>query len=146
MTNLIDDAEAVAKVAGVAAAPYLVYAKLAGAVLLVIGIAAGGWWARGIWDKADVAQAHVETAQCRETHEKARADGAEQTVTALNDAAVNATAAMDEVAHKAAARDKSLNSLITEIRNAPSARACGASAPELAFRRSVQPGPPAVAP
>lgn len=151
MTNLIDDAEAIAKVAGAAASPYLIYAKLAGAALLVIGIAAGGWWGRGVWDKADVAQAHADTstaqaatAQCVAIHEKARADGAEGALTALNNATAAAADAMDRLSAQAASRGKSLETLITEIKNAPSARSCGASAPELAFRRSVQHAAPAV--
>ncbi len=144
MTNLIEEAEAVVS-------PYLLAAKLAGAVLLVGLIAFGGWWGRGVWDKADVAQAHAATAaaqtataQCQAIHEKARADGAEDALTAVNLTTADAAAAMDKVSAQAAARVQSLEQLITEIKNAPSARACGASAPELAFRRSVQHAAPAV--
>lgn len=129
---------------------------LAGMLLATAG--AGGavaWQARGVIADRDVAraegeadQARLATSQCVATHEKGRADGAEKTLAALTDAAGQVTTSLNTLATKALARGQTLDQLLKEIANAPSSDLCGRSAPELAYRRSVQPVPavPAASP
>jgi hypothetical protein len=111
---------------------------LAGGVALgLAGFAAGDWW-RGTLAAAPLAQARAQIAQCQAAHEKARADGAEAAVTALNDAATRARAAMAGLAQKEAARAAATHALQQELAHAPDTYICGTSAAERAYRRSVQ--------
>lgn len=107
----------------------------------------GGYIARGVIDapalsrsQKETADAKAQTAQCIASHEKARADGAEQALTALGQSVVNVTSALETLAAKAAARGKSLDQFLKEIANAPPSKVCGGSAAELAYRRSVAVG------
>jgi len=109
-------------------------------VLLAAG-AGGGWAARGLVDAPVIAAEKLKTAQCVAAQEAARADAAQATVTALNASATQLSAALDRLAARAAARAKINEQFVKEIANAPATHACGASAAELAFRRSVQPQP-----
>jgi hypothetical protein len=126
----------------------------AGALLLAAaGGAAGGYVARGVIDapalslaNQHTAEARTETQQCVATHEKGRADGAERVIGEINQAGINVAAAVNDLATKAAARGKALDQFNKEIANAPSSQACGSSAAELAFRRSVQPQPATAVP
>ncbi len=106
-------------------------------VLLAAG-AGGGWAARGLVDAPVIAGEKLKTAQCAAARETARADAAHATVTALNASAAQVSAALDRLAAKAAARAKTNEQFVRDIANAPATHACGASAAELAFRRSVQ--------
>jgi hypothetical protein len=110
---------------------------LAGGIALgVAGFAAGDWW-RGTLAAAPLAEARAQIAQCRAAHEKARADGAEAAVTALNDAATRARAAMADLAQKQGARAAATQAFQQEVAHAPDTYICGTSAAEHAYRRSV---------
>lgn len=115
----------------------------AGAIALAfLGIGAGsGYAARGLVDARAIAAEKLKTAQCVAGREAARAMAAEATVTALNRSAGEVATALDRLAAKAAARAKINDQFVKEIANAPATHACGSSAAELAFRRSVQPPP-----
>jgi hypothetical protein len=122
-------------------------------VLAATGGAAGGYVARGVIDapalalaNQHTAEAKTETQQCVAQHEKGRAAGAEQVIGELNQASANVAAALADISAKAAQRGKALDQFNKEIANAPPSQACGSSAAELAFRRSVQPQPGAPAP
>lgn len=116
---------------------------LAGLALALLGTGAGGGYAaRGLVDARMIAAAQLETAQCRIAQAQAGAKAAEEAAAALSASAVQVSAAMDVLAAKAAARAKAHDQFAKEIADAPgSDRICGASAAELAFRRSVQPQP-----
>lgn len=116
---------------------------LAGLAMALVGIGAGGGYAaRGLVDARAIGAAKLETAQCRMAQAEARARSAEQAVAALNASAVQVRAAMDALAAKAAARAMINDQFVKEIADAPASdHLCGASAAELAFRRSVQPQP-----
>lgn len=124
------------------AGPYI----LIGVVLASLAAGgAGGWQARGLVEapiqeglRVKVILAERDTARCVATHQKARADGAEKVIDALTASAREVAASLTTLSEKAAARGKSLNQLLQEIANAPSSDLCGRSAPELAYRRSVQ--------
>ena len=60
-------------------------------------------------------------------------------VEALMPKGAGANAALDRLAARATARAKINEQFVKDIANAPATHACGASAAELAFRRSVQP-------
>ncbi len=116
---------------------------IAGGIALAL-LAAGtgcGYAARGLVDAPVVAAEKLKTAQCVAGRETARAVAAEVTVTALNASAAQVSAALDRLAAKAAARAKINDRFVKEIANAPATHACGGSAAELAFRRSVQSQP-----
>lgn len=126
---------------------------------VVVAIAGGGFWAgdsfRAMRDAVPLAQQEAKTAKaeareqaCKATHERGRADGAEKALTALGLSVANVTSALETLGQKAAARGKSLDQFLKEIANAPPSHLCGSSAPELAYRRSVQrePAVPAAAP
>jgi hypothetical protein len=114
--------------------PWLLLA--AGLVAGGLGFAAGDAW-RGRGDAPRIAEARQATAQCIAVHEKARADGAEATVTALSDAASRARAAMELLARKEAARQAATDQFRQELAHAPDTSICGTSAAERAYRRSV---------
>ncbi|MES2473920.1 MAG: hypothetical protein V4601_13895 [Pseudomonadota bacterium] len=109
------------------------------ALALLAAGAGGGYAARGLMDAPVIAGEKLKTAQCVAGREAARADAAQAAVTALNASAAQVSAALERLAAKAAARAKINDRFVTEIANAPATHACGASAAELAFRRSVQP-------
>ncbi len=109
------------------------------AVVLLAAGAGSGWAARGLVDAPLIAAEKFKTAQCVAARETARADAAHATVTALNASAAQVSAALDRLAARAAARAKINEQFLKDIANAPATHACGASAAELAFRRSVQP-------
>lgn len=111
----------------------------------------GGYIARGIIDapalsaeKAKTAQAQAATSDCKATHEASRADGAENALTAVTTAAQAAKAASDSLNAQAAQRNAAEQDFRNAIAALPKSFACGASEPELAYRRSVQPNTPAV--
>jgi hypothetical protein len=116
---------------------------LAGLALALLGIGAGGGYAaRGLVDARAIGTAQLEAARCRTVQAEARAKAAEQAAAALNASAVQISAAMDVLAAKAAARARINDQFAREIVDAPASdHICGASAAELAFRRSVQPQP-----
>lgn len=116
---------------------------LAGLATALLGIGAGsGYAARGLVDAPAIAAAQLESAQCRAGQAEARAKAAEQAAAALNASAAQVSAAMDALAAKAAARARINDQFAKEIADAPASdHLCGASAAELAFRRSVQPQP-----
>jgi hypothetical protein len=116
---------------------------LAGLATALLGIGAGGGYAaRGLVDAPAIATAQLEAAQCRAGQAEARAKAAEEAAAALNASAAQVSAAMDALAAKAAARARINDQFTKEIADAPASdRICGASAAELAFRRSVQPQP-----
>ena len=109
------------------------------ALALLAAGAGGGWAARGLVDTPRIAAEQLKTAQCVAGREAARADAAQATVAALNASVVQVRAALDRLAAKATARAKINEQFVKDIANAPATHACGASAAELAFRRSVQP-------
>ncbi len=112
-----------------------------GAIALVL-LAAGagsGWAARGLVEAPGIAAEKLKTAQCVAAREIARADAAHATVTALNASAAQVSAALDRLAARAAVRARINEQFVKDIADAPATHACGASAAELAFRRSVQP-------
>jgi hypothetical protein len=91
-------------------------------------------------DARAIAAAELKAAQCAAGQAEARARSAEQAAAALNASAVQVSAAMDALAAKAAVRAKANDQFVKEIADAPASdHICGASAAELAFRRSVQP-------
>ena len=111
-----------------------------GVALAALAAGAGsGWAARGLADAPLITAEKLKTAQCVAARETARADTAEATAAALNASAAEVSAALDRLAAKAAARAKINDQFVKDIANAPATHACGASAAELAFRRSVQP-------
>jgi hypothetical protein len=114
---------------------------LAGLALALVGLGAGGGYAaRGLMDARAIAAAQLDAAQCRTNQAQMRARSAEQAAAALNASAVHVSAAMDALAAKAAARARINDQFAKEIADAPASdHICGASAAELAFRRSVQP-------
>jgi hypothetical protein len=116
---------------------------LAGLATALLGIGAGGGYAaRGLVDAPAIATAQLEAAQCRAGQAEARAKAAEEAAAALNASAAQVSAAMDALAAKAAARARINDQFTKEIADAPASdHICGASAAELAFRRSVQPQP-----
>lgn len=67
MTDLIGAAET-------AISPYLFWVKLAGVVAVVLAIAAGGWYGRGVYDKPALDKAQLATADCKTASETTRAD------------------------------------------------------------------------
>lgn len=141
MTNLIDDVEA-------ASSPFLIYAKIAGFALVALAIAAGGWWARGVFDAPSIANLHTdvatakgETQQCVAQHEKGRADGSDKVIAGLTAAAGDVTAAVADLNKKAGDRDAATNRFLKELANAPKTSICAGSPAELAYRHSVQPQP-----
>ena len=109
------------------------------ALALLAAGSAGGWAARGLMDAPVIAAEEMKTAQCVAGRDAARADAAQATVAALNASVVQVRAALDRLAAKATARAKINEQFVKDIANAPATHACGASAAELAFRRSVQP-------
>lgn len=116
---------------------------LAGLAAALLGIGAGsGYAARGLVDARAMGAAQLEAAQCSTARAEARAKVAERAAAALNASAAQVSAAMDALAAKAAARAKINDQFAKEIADAPASDPmCGASAAELAFRRSVQPQP-----
>jgi hypothetical protein len=113
-----------------------------GIALALLGCGAGGGYAaRGLVDAPASAAEKLKTAQCVAGRETARAVAAEATAAALNASAAQVSAALDRLAAKAAARAKINDQFVKEIVHAPATHACGGSAAELAFRRSVQPPP-----
>lgn len=88
MSNLIDDAE---KAIATAAAPNLIWIKLAGAAALALGLVAAGWWLHGKFDGTKVAQTETKVAVCQ-----AARDG--------DNAVANGAAAQDLAATIAGAR------------------------------------------
>ena len=108
------------------------------ALALLAAGSAGGWAARGLMDAPVIAAEKMKTAQCVAGRDAARADAAQATVAALNASVVQVRAALDRLAAKATARAKINEQFVKDIANAPATHACGASAAELAFRRSVQ--------
>lgn len=114
---------------------------LAGLALALVGLGAGGGYAaRGLMDARAIAAAQLDAAQCLPNQAQMRARSAEQAAAALNASAVHVSAAMDALAAKAAARARINDQFAKEIADAPASdHICGASAAELAFRRSVQP-------
>lgn len=130
-----------------------IWVLLAGGMALFAAGTVTGHHIRGVqdapviakWQKA-TAEAERQIARCQATHQKARADGAEEVITALLKAAAAGKAAMEEVTARERARARSLQDFVNEVRNAPSTRVCGASAPERAYRVRVQAGRGAPAP
>lgn len=116
---------------------------LAGLAAALLGIGAGsGYTARGLVDARVLGAARLEAAQCRVVHAEARAKAAEQAAAALNASTAQVSAAMDALAVKATARARINDQFAKEVANAPASdHLCGASAAELAFRRSMQPQP-----
>lgn len=131
----------------------------AGIVALVLSagiFAAGagtGYMARGVIEapklsgaqketaeaQRDTARAERDTAVCQGAHEKARADGAEGVIGALRGSIDGVNAAAARLDRLAAARETATQKFLRELANAPKSFICGASEPELAYRRSVQP-------
>lgn len=124
--------------------------------VIVIGGAGfvAGSHVRSIKDAPLIATAEKNTAiaeeatqACMATHEKARADGAENAIAAMLKNAQMAADVLDGLAKKAAVRRQSLDQLLKDIANAPPSKSCGTVAAERSFRLSVQPpAVPAVSP
>lgn len=57
-----------------AASPYLIWAKLAGAAILVLGLVGAGWWLHGKFDGTAISKVQAQLAQCQSSAEQARAN------------------------------------------------------------------------
>jgi hypothetical protein len=79
----------------------------------------------------------VRTQQCIVRHETARANGAEQAVTAMIESVNEAAKSVDNLARMTSKREKNTAQFFKEISNVTPSQVCASSPAELAYRRSV---------